>query len=195
MSMGRLEWYERIVKPFPGPRVRAALVGAVAALTLAACGSSPAGSTGTSGPTGTATGPSVSALMVCSAEAQADLQNALGVGVARPPDSSFVDGVYTCDYHYAAGELVMSVRDMGDQGTAEAYMASARAKIKKPTDLAGIGDAAFSDGVSQVFVRKDVKVLTVDASKLPATFGQPPHPRSTIAATAAIIVMLCWTGA
>jgi hypothetical protein len=182
------------VKQFSGPRVRAVVVAVVAALTLAACGGSPAPGAG-SAPTATSTGPSVSALMVCSAEAQADLQGALGVGVSQPPDSSFADGVYTCNYHYRIGMIVMTVRDLGSQATAEAFMTSARAKIKKPTDLAGIGDAAFSDGASLVYVRKDVKVLVVDASKLPATFGQPPHPRSTVAATVAIIVMLCWTGA
>ena len=95
----------------------------------------------------------------------------------------------------ASDRLGSWVVKLGSEANAKAYMASARAKIKKPTDLAGIGDAAFSDGESTVYVRKDVKVLIVDTAKLPPTFGQPPHPRSTVAATVAILVMLCWTGA
>jgi hypothetical protein len=183
------------VKLFPGASIRATVVAAAAVLALAACGSSAAPNAGGAAPTVTTSGPSVSALMVCSAEAQADIQGALGIALTKPPDDSFVNGVYTCNYRYPTGTIVMTVRDLGSEATAKEFMASARAKITKPTDLAGIGDAAFSDGQSTVYVRKDVKVLTVDTTKLPATFGQPPHPRSTVAATVAILVMLCWTGA
>lgn len=183
-----MTWYDGRVKRFVG-------VLALVALLATGCAGKTATSTTAATPSATPSSPSASALMVCSAEAQADIQGALGVAVSRPPDSSYVGGVYTCTYPYTAGKIVMTVRDLGNEPAAVSYLAQARAGIAKPTDLAGIGDAAFSDGDSTVFVRKDLKVLKVDATGMPATFGQPPHPRSTVAVTVAILVMLCWTGA
>jgi hypothetical protein len=58
-----------------------------------------------------------------------------------------------------------------------------------------VGQAAFDAPDDSVVVRKDFKVLDVDASGLPMQFGQPLITRSEAAMRVALLVMGCWTGA
>ena len=44
-------------------------------------------------------------------------------------------------------------------------------------------------------VRKDWKVLDVDISQLPASFGQPPQSASDVAVSVAATLLSCWSGA
>jgi hypothetical protein len=169
-----------------------ALLGAVAVLATGCSSGSPASSSTGSPSTG---GPSVSALMVCSTEAQSDVEDAIGVGLSAPPASDFTDGVFTCDYAYPTGTMVLTVKDLPDQASTLAYVNAGLANFKTVRSLPGLGDAAYSDDTSTVFVRKDNKVLRVDTSGLPTTFGQPPHTRSVIAIAVAAAIILCWTGA
>jgi hypothetical protein len=174
----------------------ARLLGVLAAVVLLASDCSSPGSTGSAPPsTASSGGPSVSALMVCSTEAQADIQEAIGVGLSTPPASTFTDGLFTCDYAYPSGTMVLTVKDLTSQAPTDAYVKDARAGLKSVKDLPGLGQAAFSDNVSTVYVVKDFKVLKVDTSGLPNPFGQPPHSRYTVAVAVAAAIILCWTGA
>jgi hypothetical protein len=142
----------------------------------------------------TPTGPSAVAVMVCSAEAQDDIQSTLGLPVTGPPASSFANGLFTCNYRYPVGTMVLTVKDLPDAAATDAYVTAARGTLANVHDLAALGDAAFSDDVSTVYVRKDYAVLHVDTSRLPAQFGQPPHSRLTVAIAVAAAIMLCWKG-
>jgi hypothetical protein len=172
------------------------ILGVLAAVVLLAAGCSGPGSAGSAPTSGNSSGgPSVSALMVCSSEAQADIQEAIGVGLSVPPASNFSDGLFTCDYAYPTGTMVLTVKDLSSQAATDAYVNDAKAGLKTVKDLPGLGQAAFSDNMSTVYVIKDFKVLKVDTSGLPDPFGQPPHSRYTVAVATAAAIILCWTGA
>jgi hypothetical protein len=158
---------------------------------IGGCTSEPTSAPATPSPTGA----SASAVMVCSPEAQEDIQATLGVALSKPPVATFVDGLYTCTYPYANGKMIMTVKDLPDAAATAAYTAQLRGQLTKVHDLPGLGDAAFSDDVSTVVVSKDFKVLRVDTSGIPDGFGQPPHARYTVAVAVAAAIMLCWTGA
>jgi hypothetical protein len=170
--------------------------GVLAAVVLLAAGCSSPGPASTR-PTSVASsgGPSVSALMVCSSGAQADIQEAIGVGLSTPPASTFDNGLFTCDYAYPTGTMVLTVKDLANQADTDAYVKNARDGLTSVKDLPGLGQAAFSDNASTVYVVKDFKILKVDTSGLPDPFGQPPHTRYTVAVAVAAAIILCWTGA
>src|SRR4051812_32563674 len=96
-----------------GWRTRRALVAVVAGLALAAGCSR---STPAAAPVVVATPSrrSEPAVMVCAPEAQADIQEALGVSRVSPPVQSYMDSVLTCRYPYTDGALVLTVKDLPD---------------------------------------------------------------------------------
>ena len=175
-----------------GWRARTALVGAVAGLALVTAGCSAATPAAAPVVVATTGRPSAAAVMVCAPEAQADIQEAIGVGPASPPVQSYVDSVLTCRYPYADGTMVLTVKDLPDVPAATAYLSSLRATADHPVDAQGIGQAAFTVVGGSIYVRKDAKVLTVDVTGLPATFGPRAQPRSAIAVTVAALIMNCW---
>ncbi len=160
-------------------------------LLLAGCAN---GGAATPAPTASPTGASAAAVMVCSTEARADIEEALGVDVSQPPAPTFVDGTYTCRYTYPQGTMTLTVKDLPDAAATDAYVNDARGGLGAVHVLPALGDAAFSDDAGTVVVRKDFKVLRVDTRGLPDRFGQPPHSRSTVAVAVAVAIMLCWTG-
>src|SRR5262245_54991583 len=171
------------------------VLGILALVSLLAAGCSGSGKPATTSSTSSTDGPSASALMVCSTEAQADIEEAIGVRVSSPPTSTFADHLFTCDYRYSGGTMVLTVKDMPDKASTDAYYSQALGTVSKPRLLPGLGEGAFSDNKGTVYVRKDFKVLRVDTTGLPVSFGQPPHTRDVIAVAVAAAITLCWTGA
>jgi hypothetical protein len=171
------------------------VLGILALVSLLAAGCSGSGKPAATPTTSSTDGPSVSALMVCSTEAQADIEEAIGVRVSSSPTSTFADHLFTCDYPYPGGTIVLTVKDLPDKASTDAYYSRALSTVSKPRELPGLGEGAFSDDKGTVYVRKDYKVLRVDATALPVSFGQPPHTRDVIAVAVAAALMLCWTGA
>jgi hypothetical protein len=45
-----------------------------------------------------------------------------------------------------------------------------------------------------VVIRKDNKVLSVDVTNLPQSFGNPPITREDVAFDVATVIMDCWIG-
>lgn len=171
---------------------------AVGAVAVAGCASAqppaPAPNAASVTTAASPTGPSATALIVCSGEAREDLADALGVQPTQPPTSTWADALFTCRYPYKAGTLTLTVKELADSAGTQAYLASARTGLGKVTNLAGIGEEAFAGPDGSVYVRKDFKVLHVDVSGLPETFGQPAYSRSRIGITVAEVIMSCWTG-
>ena len=60
--------------------------------------------------------------------------------------------------------------------------------------LHGLGQAAIHTTDGSVVVRKDWKVLLVNAAGLPPRFGQPPTSSGAAAEAVADIILLCWNG-
>jgi hypothetical protein len=151
-----------------------------ATVALAGCG-------GSSG------GPSVSSKMICASEAQTDLADLIGERPKTPPKPTWSNHVYSCRYVYGEGVMALSVRELPSIPATARYFASLAVKLGKTQD-ADLGQGGFSTKNGSVVVRKDNKVMLVDISDLPASFGSPPDPSSDIALNAAAAVLKCWNG-
>jgi hypothetical protein len=145
-------------------------------------------------PAAAAAGPSAAARMICAAEARGEIADALGVTLRSPASAVWAAPVYRCTYPLTAGPLVLSVRELDDAGDTTAYFTAERAATRGPTDLPGLGDAAFATADGAVYVRKDFKVLKVDVSQLPSSVGAPPISRADAGEVLAQLIMGCWTG-
>jgi hypothetical protein len=180
----------------------------VLALGLAACGGSsktPASGTPT---TQSQTGstehvakvasnvPSESAKMICSQEAQKDIEeSATGVKATKvsTPEWDKSEHIYSCTFEYPEGSFTMAVKEMSDVDETTAYYNSLAEKYGKKQDIQ-LGQGAFVTKNGSMVVRKDYKVLFIDTSKLPAEFGQPPDKPSDVGINVASVIMSCWTG-
>jgi hypothetical protein len=184
-----------------------AIASVACAALLAACGGSSRSSsspTTNAGPTTTehvaklaSNKPSTSAKMICEAEAAKEIYDqATGVKTVAPFKPTWVDHVYSCDYVYPHGAVMrLSVKEMSSPEETTAYFDSLASKLGKVKDQAGIGQGAFTTKNGDLVVRKDYKVLLVDVSKLPASFGVPADTRENVAINTGVTIMGCWTGA
>jgi hypothetical protein len=175
---------------------------------LAACGGSSKPSSSPTTPAGattTAPGhvakpvanvPSVSAKMICEPEAANDIyQSATGVKTIAPFKPTWVDHVYSCDYVYPGGaKMTLAVKEVSNDAETTAYFDSLATKLGKTDKAVGVPNA-FQVRDGSVVVRKDFKVLLVDVTKLPASFGVPAASKGDVAINVAATIMGCWTGA
>ncbi len=179
-----------------GRHTRAAV--AFAALTLlAGCGqpSEPIGAPVSAAPTSApADAPSPQAEMVCQPEAQADIEDLVGVQPTQVGPLQYTNHVSTCRYAYANGSFLLIVQDLpNDLTTTDAFDALA-GKLGR-VDAIDLPDAnAFSTTDGSIVLRKDTKVMLVDVTGLPTTFGSPPSPRADAARLIMKAVLGCWTG-
>jgi hypothetical protein len=179
-------------------------------LLVAACGGSSkpsAGSSTTTAPAGSPTTvhiakeasnvPSVSAKMICESEAQKDIyESATGVKTIAPFKPKWVDHTYSCVYAYPGGaQMTLSVKELSSTEETTAYFDSLATRLHKTTDQPGVGQGAFHVQDGSLVVRKDYKVLLIDVTKLPASFGVPADKRADVATNVAVAIMGCWTGA
>jgi hypothetical protein len=172
------------------------------ALLLAACGSS---STATK-PTTPSTvetvkarpagvNPSKSARLVCSADAQGDLADSLGVKPTMVTTPTWVDHVYSCTYVYPNGSFTLSVKELDSAKQTTDYVNQLRTQLGHKSGNISIGQGAFETKNGSLVARKDWKVLTVDTSKIPPRFGQPPITPTEVGLATAETIMGCWSGA
>ena len=184
----------------------------VLALGLAACGGSSNG-TGSTAPTQVgqpstpgstdhvakvaSNQPSASAKMICSAEAQKDIEeSATGVKVTKVTTPTWDENehIYSCTFQYPNGaSFNMAVKEMSNVDETTAYYNSLADKYGKKQDIQ-LGQGAFVTKNGDTVVRKDYKVLLIDTSKLPEQFGQPPDQPSDVGINVASVIMSCWTG-
>jgi hypothetical protein len=144
--------------------------------------------------TATPTGPSDLAQMVCAAEAQEDIAEAVGVAAQRVETPTWQDRLYSCRYVYAGGSFAMSVKELKDALETTDHFESLRTKLGDAQDVDGLGQGGFITPNGSVVVRKDFKVLLVDDSALPATMSAPPLTPGNVAMLVAKTIMDCWTG-
>ncbi len=180
------------------------------ALLLGACGGSSKSSSGT-GSDGTAAGttgttvhvakeassqPSVSAQMICQDEAIKDIQQEIGIAAkVSKPTWDVNTHTYSCDYVYPQGTMTLSVREFDNADETTAYYNQRANELGGKDQDVTIGQGAYTTKNGDTVVRKDFKVLTVDTTKLPANFGNPPDTRGNDAINVAATIMSCWTGA
>jgi hypothetical protein len=132
--------------------------------------------------------------MVCEPAALNDIeQSATEVHATSVTKPTWKDHVYSCTLKYPGGaSLTLHVKELADADQTTAYFNQQGKLLGNTGNLNGLGQGAFTtrDGV---VVRKDYKVLTVDASKLPASFGG--ESRGNVAINVGAVIMSCWTGA
>ena len=173
------------------------------ALLLAACGSASTSASTTSTSTKTATQvtvplpagrlPSKIATMVCTPKAQRKIAKVLGVH-AVVQDRRWVDHQYSCRYVYADGVMTLSVKELSSWPQTLAYFNGLKSTYGDTGSLGNLGQGAFQTTDGSVVVRKDWKVLLVDVSGLPASFGKPATSRGDVAYTVADLILGCWDG-
>jgi len=171
----------------------------VAALALAACGSSGSGvgsPTSTSNPFENASwdkatpNPSTSAKMVCSKEAREDIAATLGIEAKKVTKPRWVrkDHLYSCAYVYPRGKIVLSVKELSSGTETTNYFNSIKHKYGATQDLKGMGQGAWVLKNSDVVVRKDYKVLLVDVTGIPERLV-PAMRRSDVAVSSGAVTM------
>jgi hypothetical protein len=138
--------------------------------------------------------PSESAKMICEPEAADEIAAALGVKPSQPPAATWANQVYSCRYAYAAGTIVLSIKELTDEAATTAYYTTAQNSLPSHTPTQVLGQDGFVGPDGSTYVRKDFKVLRVDVSELPDSFGQPPTTREDAAFLVAAVIMSCWTG-
>lgn len=140
--------------------------------------------------------PSVSAKMVCQAEARRDIAATLGVKETRVTKPIWVAKrhLYSCTYIYPSGRIILRVKEFVNERTTTAYYDGVLRAFGKRQELHGLGQGAWTLKNNDVVARKDYKVLFVDVQGIPATFA-PTLTRSDVALNVAVAIMSCWTGA
>jgi len=185
---------------------RSWLVVGIAALTvtLAACGSSSSSSSlkpeGPNSPVATVAprpsgpDPSASSKMVCASEAQQELASSLGVTPTQVTTPTWVDHEYSCTYVYPNGSFTLSVKELDSAALTTGYFNALAALDGRQAGLA-LAAGAFVTPNGSVVARKDWKVLLVDVSHLPPSFGNPPQDQKDTAISIAATILSCWSGA
>jgi hypothetical protein len=145
-------------------------------------------------PTATAGEPPALAAMVCDAEVRGDITEVLSLPAAPATSSTWTDHLYTCTYQLPVGPLVLSVKESATAAAAYDYYLASRKQIGTTRDVAGLGRHAYRTTAGTVGLVKDNFTLTVDATGLPAQFGNQEQKRTDLAYEVASVVLGCWTG-
>lgn len=91
--------------------------------------------------------------------------------------------------------MSLSVKELDSTDQTKKYFAQLGVQLGRRPGSIAIGQGGFLTTDGSLVLRKDWKVLTIDVSKLPAKFGQPPGGHKDTAITVATTIMGCWTGA
>lgn len=171
-----------------------------AVLGLAACGTAASSTTGVSRgvtvpPRPAGAKPSVSSKMVCAREAQNEIQSGLGAQPSQVSAPTWIDHVYSCQYVYANGSFTLTVKELDSAAQTARYFSDLSLRFGRRPDRIAIGQGAFLTTNGSIVVRKDWKVLDVDVSRLPSSFGQPPQNPADVAVSVAATILSCWSGA
>lgn len=137
--------------------------------------------------------PSQIAKMICEKKAETEIGEALGVD-ATVSTPTWKDHLYACDYKYATGQMVLSVKELSSWSQTYAYFDGLAKSLHETLPIVDLGQGAFRVRGGSIVVRKDWKVLVVNIAGLPGKFGSPSADLSGVAVTVAGVIMACWHG-
>jgi hypothetical protein len=137
--------------------------------------------------------PSAISRMVCAEEAAGEIAQVVAAK-ASVTSLTWADHLYSCEYHYREGIMVLSVKELSSWTQTYAYFDELAKTLHKTAPVKGLGQGAFVVGDGSVVVRKDWKILVVDISGLHGMVGSPPSSRDTVALDAAAVILDCWSG-
>lgn len=143
----------------------------------------------------TADRPSDAALMVCGNQPKERLRSILDLESNPHTIDNWADSTFTCTYHLAEGDLVISVQEAKNKATALTYFDAmqALAKDAKPLEgLANLGFPAYETADGSAVFQKDAFVLHVDATDLPANLGPESITRNALAYQLSTTILACW---
>lgn len=139
-------------------------------------------------------GPVPATVMVCADEGQQDIATLIGIRPLRVDPPTWTDHIYSCRYIYRDGAFALSVKELPDVQRTTEYFEQLAAQRGNTGPVRGLGDGAFVTGDGSVVARLDTKVLLVDITALPPSFGRPPVGPPAAARLVAKALMDCWTG-
>lgn len=139
--------------------------------------------------------PSEIAKMVCEKKAVTEINAVLGER-AKISTPTWKNHLYSCDYRYATGTMVLSVKELSSAAQTTSYFNGLAKALHKNLTLYGLphNEGAFRGRNGSVVVRKDWKVLIVGVAGLPSQFGSPKTSVDEVALTVAGLIMGCWSG-
>jgi hypothetical protein len=137
--------------------------------------------------------PSAAEKMICAAETHSTITKVLGLKAAPTSRSSWRDHVYTCTYRLPMGTLIVSVKQSAGPAAAETYFREHQATLGATEKLDGLGQGSYGTKSGTVVLLKDNDTLTVDATRLPAVFGDEQSKRFDFAYELASDILGCWT--
>jgi hypothetical protein len=174
---------------------RARVLGALftGALVLAICGEVPIGQAASEAPRPAGRTPSTIATMICKPKTRQEIASALGefATVSRP---TWVNHLYSCQYRYPTGSMVLSVKELSSWTQTKSYFQTLERQMGKAQGINGLGQAAVETTDGSMIVRKDWKVLLINSAGLPPQFGQPPTSSGAVAQSVAVVILSCWDG-
>jgi hypothetical protein len=133
--------------------------------------------------------------MICLNKTARELAQVVGATAARtPPTWTESDHVYSCDYRYDKGTMVLSVKELSSWGQTYSYFHMLARTLHKTMTIYGLGQAAFRVRDGSVVVRKDWKILFADTSGMHGIVGSPGDSPSQLALDAAAVILACWAG-
>ena len=132
--------------------------------------------------------------MVCSDKALKELSKTLGEPTATRVGPTWSNHLYSCSFVYPTGTMTLSVKELSSWPETIAYYEQLGKQLGVRENIPDFGQGGFRTTNGSIVVRKDWKVLTIDVSKLPPSFGVPPTPSSDISYTVADVILGCWSG-
>ncbi len=88
----------------------------------------------------------------------------------------------------------MSVKELSSKSQTTSYFTALAHHLGDKQTLYALGQAAFLTDNGSVVVRKDLKVLLVDSTRLTAPITTAAVLSGTPAETMAAVIMECWAG-
>jgi hypothetical protein len=137
--------------------------------------------------------PSQISRMICAGHAARELAQVVGTTAARSAPT-WSGHLYSCDYRYSKGVLVLSVKELSSWGQTYSYFNMLARKLHKTMPILGLGQAAFRARDGSVVARKDWKILFADTSGMRGTVGSPGDSPSELALDASAVILACWAG-
>ena len=131
--------------------------------------------------------------MVCQPKASREIAAVLGVN-AVVSKTTWVDHLYSCDYRYRTGSMVLSVKEVSSWGQTMSYFDALSVSLHKTESIDNLGQGAYQVADGSVVVRKDWKVLEINVVGLPDRFGEPPTSSGEVAIAVADTILACWAG-
>ena len=131
--------------------------------------------------------------MICRPKARQEIASVLGefATVSHP---TWVNHLYSCQYKYPTGSMVLSVKELSSWAQTKSYFRTLAKQMGTSKVINGLGQAAIETTDGSIIVRKDWKVLLVNSAGLPPQFGQPLSSSQAVAQSVADLILGCWDG-